>query len=73
MTVEIPSKEKGEPKNGQSSKVPYYDYYTEYHDTAENAMNNEEIPPVERQKVKSYFDALDPGSTSAKSPAPAHK
>lgn len=52
---------KGAPDKA-SSTVPYYDVYERYAPAAENALNREDIPANYKKQVKSYFDALRPGS-----------
>jgi hypothetical protein len=57
--MNIPDTNRANGQNGQSS-VPYYDVYRDYAKSADRAMENEQIPATERQRVKSYFDALNP-------------
>jgi hypothetical protein len=43
-----------------TSAVPYYEVYLEYQKRAEHAFADERIPADDRQRVKAYFDALNP-------------
>ncbi|MCW3059074.1 MAG: hypothetical protein JWQ02_895 [Capsulimonas sp.] len=40
------------------SKVPYYDYVAPAKQSAEKAMDNEDIPPAYKGSVRKYFDSL---------------
>lgn len=57
---------KGAPDAADRTKVPYYEVYPAYKKSAEHAMRSEDIPLAERQRVKDYFDALDPASQGAR-------
>jgi len=50
----------GVPGQSDRTHVPYYEVYTDYRKSAEHAMDSEQIPPGARQRVKDYFEALDP-------------
>ena len=54
------------PKNtapkGQST-VPYQEVYGEYAKSADDAMQNDEVPPGLRDYVRDYFSSLDPKRT----------
>ncbi len=66
MSVTIPSKEKGKPGKSTNSKVPYYEYYGEYKQRADSAVDSEEIPAANKEMVKSYFETLNPIAESKK-------
>jgi len=51
---------KGEPGKTSQTNVPYYEVYPDYRTRAEHAVDAENVPPSERQRVKQYFTALDP-------------
>ena len=53
---------RGEPDQANRTNVPYYEVYPAYQRQAESAVDNEQIPPSERQRVKDYFTALDPAA-----------
>lgn len=55
---------RGAPDQLDRTNVPYYEVYSDYRKSAEQAIRTEEIPLTERQRVKDYFDALDPASGS---------
>ncbi|MEI6520919.1 MAG: hypothetical protein WCO98_12905 [bacterium] len=63
MSVTIPSKVKGRPGKSTNSKVPYYEYYGEYKQRADSAVDNEEIPAANKEMVKSYFETLNPAES----------
>ena len=46
---------------GQPSSVPYSSVYADYRKRAEHALDDDQVPPEERARVKAYFDALNPG------------
>ncbi|BDI34512.1 hypothetical protein CCAX7_65630 [Capsulimonas corticalis] len=43
---------------GAQSKVPYYNYVAPAKQSAEKAMDNEDIPPAYKGDVRKYFDSL---------------
>jgi hypothetical protein len=51
----------GEPDQPGKARVPYYQVYSGYEKTAENALDREEVPAPYREKVKDYFTSLKPG------------
>lgn len=53
---------KGAPEQHTDTHVPYYEVYPDYRNQAEHAVEAENVPPTERQRVKSYFKALDPSA-----------
>jgi hypothetical protein len=63
MSVTIPSKIKGKPGKTTNSKVPYYEYYGEYKQRADSAVDSDEIPAANKEMVKSYFETLNPAET----------
>ena len=58
----IPGRIRGGSGGKGSSAVPYYQVYTDYRKRAEHALDREQVPPEDRQRVKQYFDALDPAN-----------
>ncbi len=53
---------RGGPISPSTSTVPYYEVYPEYRKQAERALDQEQVSPEDRQRVKAYFDALDPAA-----------
>ncbi len=53
---------KGEPGQVGDTKVPYYQLNPNVLNRAEHAVNSENVPPAERQRVKQYFNALNPNA-----------
>ncbi|HHX40637.1 MAG TPA: hypothetical protein GX715_11790 [Armatimonadetes bacterium] len=53
------SEARGAPEQGSASR-PYYEVYSHYQRTAEEALAREEIPAAYRKQVRDYFDSLRP-------------
>lgn len=53
---------KGAPGQVGDTKVPYYELSPEVLRRNENAIDRENVPSSERQRVKQYFNALDPNT-----------
>ena len=43
-----------------ASSVPYYDVFSDYAKRAEHAMTGDQVPLEDRQRVRDYFDRLNP-------------
>jgi hypothetical protein len=54
-----PNGQKNIAPDGQSS-VAYQQVYGEYSKAADDAINNDEVPPDKRDYVRDYFSSLDP-------------
>ena len=60
-TIYLPREMRGgSGTQGAPSAVPYSSVYTDYRKRAERALDDEQVPPEERARVKAYFDALNP-------------
>ena len=53
---------KGEPGQVGETRVPYYELDHGVLNHAEHAIDTENVPSAERQRVKQYFNALDPNA-----------
>jgi hypothetical protein len=51
---------KGAPGQTDRTNVPYYEVYPSYRDSAESAINSDQVPASERPRVKEYFNKLNP-------------
>ncbi len=51
---------KGAPGKSDRTNVPYYEVLPGYKASAESAINTDQVPASERQRVKEYFDELNP-------------
>ncbi|HOF89241.1 MAG TPA: hypothetical protein PLZ36_14230, partial [Armatimonadota bacterium] len=51
---------KGAPGKSDRTNVPYYEVLPGYKASAESAINSDQVPASERQRVKEYFDGLNP-------------
>jgi len=60
--VPDPNSPKNTAPEGQST-VPYQDVYGEYAKSADDAIQNDEVPPGLRDYVRDYFSSLDPKRT----------
>jgi hypothetical protein len=51
---------KGAPGQSDRTNVPYYEVLPGYKESAESAINSDQVPASERQRVKDYFNDLNP-------------
>ena len=60
---EVPGQEayielRGPTTNGLRSSIPYQKVLPSYKHKADEAINRQEIPPEQQQRVKKYFESL---------------
>ncbi len=53
---------KGEPGQVGDTRVPYYEISPQVLRRNEATVDTDNVPPAERQRVKQYFDALNPNA-----------
>lgn len=57
----LPMQVLGAPDAPGDAKVPYYRVYSDYSKAAEDALGRDEVPGPYRDRVKTYFESLNPG------------
>jgi len=50
----------GPPDKPGKATVPYYEVYSDYSKAAEHALTREDVPGAYRDRVKTYFESLNP-------------